>query len=224
MNGRMRRHRADQTAVWTEASCSSGADARDQIYNTGGRYDTREPTTGRDDARDGTIGTLLRDVGLDGSKMIVWGGRGAGGASEVNHRRVRPGCGPWTPTNTENAPSARSSHTASDRSRMIVWVAGVNLASEMMGGLYDPYWTSGRRRISRRSRAEIPSYGRVAGSRMIVWGGIVGNSPSTAEGGTIPRSTMVPTSTSAARRRGATTERCGQGTGWWFGEARSVVV
>src|SRR2546423_11406064 len=84
-----------------------------------------------------------------GGEMIAWGGRAPGGTIlDLNTGgRYNPGTDSWTATTTNNAPTARESHTAVwIGSKMIVW-GGINGASTLLdtGGRYKPdtgSWTT----------------------------------------------------------------------------------
>lgn len=115
-----------------------------------------------------------------GSEMIVWGGAGVfltypfatGG-------RYDPTTDTWASTNTANAPSARSVHTAVwTGSEMIVW--GGQSSDDIYsnpylstGGRYDPTadsWTATA--TSNAPGARIGHTAVWTGSEMIIWGGL----------------------------------------------------
>ena len=99
--------------------------------------------------------------------MIIWGGEGSAGILNTGSR-YNPATDSWTPTGANNAPTARSGHTAVwTGSQMIVWGGGSNT-----GGKYDPgtnSWTA-----TSIINAPLGGYDYSSiwtGGEMIVWGG-----------------------------------------------------
>jgi len=109
-----------------------------------------------------------------GSEMIVWGGNTGVSPFFVNTGgRYNPSTDSWTATSTNNAPDARSEHTAVwTGSEMIVW-GGFNgyVVVGNTGGKYNPItdsWTG------TGTNALDPRWFHTAvwtGSEMIIWGG-----------------------------------------------------
>ena len=108
--------------------------------------------------------------------MIAWGGRAPGGTIlDLNTGgRYNPGTDSWTATTTNNAPTARESHTAVwIGSKMIVW-GGINGASTLLdtGGRYNPdtdSWTPTS--TSNPPSARVYHTAVWTGGEMIAWGG-----------------------------------------------------
>jgi N-acetylneuraminic acid mutarotase len=109
-----------------------------------------------------------------GSEMIVWGGESFNFPFYLaTGGRYNPSTDTWTPTNTMNAPNARTVHTAVwTGSEMIVWGGHDNSTAFGTGGRYDPgtdSWTA-----TSTTNAPLARYFHTAvwtGSEMIVWGG-----------------------------------------------------
>jgi N-acetylneuraminic acid mutarotase len=104
--------------------------------------------------------------------MIVWGG---GNLDYFNTGgQYNPRTDTWMATNTNNAPSSRTNHTAVwSGSEMIVWGGLGASGVTKTGATYNPdtdSWTG-----TSRSHAPIARSGHTAiwtGSEMIVWGGV----------------------------------------------------
>jgi N-acetylneuraminic acid mutarotase len=106
--------------------------------------------------------------------MIVWGGQGDAGITELNTGgRYNPTTNDWVDTTTTNAPTARQLHSAIwTGSEMIVWGGWDGFDDVNAGGRYDPLidtWT-----VIDTSDAPIPRDSHTAiwsDGEMIVWGG-----------------------------------------------------
>lgn len=173
-----RRH----TAIWTGSEMIIWGGSNDyfgeMVTNTGGRYNPLENswtptnTVGAPSARYGHTAIWT------GSEMIVWGGyfqRDYRGVVENTGRLYDPLTNQWRATSRDDAPSARSGHTAVwTDSEMIVWGSSGGLSSDYSdtGGHYNPVedrWTP-------TSIVNAPSERGAhtaiwADSEMIVWGG-----------------------------------------------------
>ena len=194
--------RAGHTAVWTGSEMIVwGGYGNNGLLNTGGRYD---PSTDNWAATDTTHAPIARDSHTavwTGSQMIIWGG---GSSSCIAGRcdtggRYDPGTNSWVATNTTNAPSGRSGHTAVwTGSQMIVW-GGANSTSYLnSGGQYNAStdsWTTTS--TSSAPDARISHTAVWTGSEMIVWGGYNASSADFNTGGRYNPSTDGWTATSA---------------------------
>jgi N-acetylneuraminic acid mutarotase len=101
-----------------------------------------------------------------GSEMIVWGGNGLNTGGRYN-----PSTDSWIATNTANAPSGRTGHTAVWTGiEMIVW--GGNFSNT--GGRYDPVadsWTATNTTNAPTGRSDHRAVWSDSEMVMIVWGG-----------------------------------------------------
>ena len=106
--------------------------------------------------------------------MIVWGGCADADCAQVllSGGRYNPATDSWTPTSTNNAPSARAGATAVwTESEMIIW-GGYNGDGLNTGGRYNPVtdsWTA-----INTTNAPSARYAHTAvwtDSEMIIWGG-----------------------------------------------------
>ena len=109
-----------------------------------------------------------------GSEMIVWGGIGDPFFTRLNTGgRYNPSTNSWTATNTTNAPSARTGHTAVwTGTEMIVW--GGNDFNDVLntGGRYNPITNSWTPTGSANAPSARYQHSAVwIGTEMIVWGG-----------------------------------------------------
>src|SRR5947207_11795743 len=133
--------------------------------------------------------------------MIVWGG--VGGSYFNTGGRYNPSTDSWTATNTTNAPSARSNHTAVwAGGEMIVW-GGAAGSYFNTGGRYNPStdtWTA----TSTTNAPDARTYHTAVwtGSEMIVWGGSGGSNRLSSSDGydrvTDSSTPASPTGTAAA--------------------------
>ncbi len=110
-----------------------------------------------------------------GTKMIVWGGEGAGGVGGyVNTGGIfDPTTNSWTATSTTGAPLGRKNHTAIwTGTKMVVW-GGYGVPLQLStGGIYDPAtnsWTPTSLTGAPQARSEHTAVW--TGTKMIVWGG-----------------------------------------------------
>ncbi len=109
--------------------------------------------------------------------MIVWGGS-AGVLPTTSFNtggRYDPATDSWTPTSTQNAPSARQFHTAVWAGHeMIVWGGGTESLSTSFntGGRYDPATDSWTPTSTLNAPTARSGHSAVwTGTEMIVWGG-----------------------------------------------------
>jgi len=169
-----------------------------------------------------------------GSEMIIWGGESfiSGNPVYFNSGGIfDPPSKQWTPTDTVNAPSPRSSHTAVwTGSEMIVWGGGdESNGATNTGGRYDPagyLW-----RPTSTTNAPSARFGPTAvwtGSKMIVWGGTVDFHNSTNTGGRYDPNTDTWTSTfipsSPESRFGSSVVWTGTEMIVWGGDANFVIT
>ena len=135
--------RSGMAAAWTGSRMLiyGGFDGTAAL-NTGGRYnpafDTWTPTsTGTVPEARRTLSLMARPVIWTGTRMIIWGGDGASGATLNTGGRYDPMLDSWTPTSLADAPSARRAHTMVwTGEKMIVW--GGQYPVTNTGGRYDP--------------------------------------------------------------------------------------
>ena len=150
-----------------ESSCVS-----DSIVHSSGDSWTATSTASVPSAR------IFHTAIWTGSKMIIWGGGYAISNGSNTGGLYDPITDSWADTTTTNAPPRRNHHTAVwTGSKMIVW-GGHGYTDGYMntGGIYDPVldsWTI------TSTGANVPSvrYYHTAvwsGSKMIVWGGLNG--------------------------------------------------
>jgi len=164
--------RASHTAVWTGSEMIVWGGG---FSNTGARYN---PGTDNWVSTSTVNAPSVRGAHAaiwTGSEMIVWGGRDPGGSNEflTNGGRYNPGTDSWITTSDE-APSARSNHTAVwTGSEMIVWGGQFGYRSYLnSGGTYTPSIDN----WSATSTTDAPSARDLhtaiwTGAEMIVWGG-----------------------------------------------------
>ena len=231
--------RSGHTAVWTGSQMivwggeSSQAQAP-LLTTTGGRYDPATDTwiataTGTNNVPDRRAG---HTAVWTGSEMIVWGGMGYNpfvALTDLNTGgRYDPATDSWSATNTVNAPTARSGHTAVwTGSQMIVWGGGES-GVVGTGGRYDPATDSWS--ATSASNAPFVRSGHTAvwtGSQMIVWGGAYPGSPPTNTGGRYDPATdswsATSTSNAPSARDGHTAVWTGSQMIVWGGGDGGVV-
>jgi hypothetical protein len=152
--------------------------------NSGGSYD---PVS--DDWLQTSTGTnvplarALHTAIWTGSRMIVWGGQGASGASVNTGGRYDPAADTWTPTSTgSGVPTERKAHAAVwTDALMVVWSGTLTTGFEPSGSRYDPNadaWTPTSIGTGTPIGRALPS-AFWTGAQMIVWGG----QPTTGSGG-----------------------------------------
>ena len=172
--------RSIHTAVWTGSNMIvwGGFDGSSTL-NTGGRYDPvanewlatstaidPDPKKNPPDAR------YFHVAVWTGSKMIVWGGIGAGYLNTGS--RYDPDGDAWTSTSVgANVPAGRYAPTAIwTGSKMVVWGGSISSDYYNTGGRYDPVddlWASTATTSAPLKRAYATAVW--TGSKMIVWGG-----------------------------------------------------
>ena len=113
----------------------------------------------------------------DGTRVIIWGGQGAGGPLNTG-AMYNPTTNTWTTMNTVGAPSVRYSHTTvwnNTAGRMIIWGGSWSVYDELnTGGIFDPVtntWTGATSTVGappiRTNHTAIWT-----GTDMIVFGGM----------------------------------------------------
>jgi N-acetylneuraminic acid mutarotase len=170
--------RYEHTALWTGSTMivwgGIGRDVTGGVpFSSGGIYNPATDTWTGTSTTNAPTARWFHTAVWTGSKMIVWGGRAAGGPFSTGGI-YDPATDTWTATSTTNAPEARFSHTAVwTGSKMIVWggigTGGFTLPS---GRIYDPAtdtWTATS--TTNAPTARVLHTAVWTGSRMIVWGG-----------------------------------------------------
>ena len=131
--------------------------------------------------------------------MIVWGGF-VGSDDTKTGGRYNPHTNRWTATNTNNAPSARETHTAIwTGTEMIVWGGGGDgLRGLSTGGRYNPTTNSWATTSGNAPTARLGHTAVWTGTEMIVWGGEeVNPNPTRGTGGRFSPSTDTWVATSS---------------------------
>ncbi len=209
--------RTFHSAVWTGSEVIVwGGQSSNNLVNTGGRYnpvsDNWIPTStvNAPAAREFHTGVWT------GSEVIVWGGLGCGANCRWNTGgRYNPGTDSWTPTSINNAPAARSRHTAVwTGTKMIVW-GGTDQTNYLhTGGRYDPANDSWTPTALMNAPLGRVGYGVAwTGNEMFVWGGVDENFNDTDTGG---RYNLVNDSWAATSLNNAPSPRSGP-SGVWTG-------
>jgi N-acetylneuraminic acid mutarotase len=164
--------RASHTAVWTGSEMIVWGGG---FSNTGARYNPGTDNWVSTSTVNAPSVRGAHSAIWTGSEMIVWGGRDPGGSNEflTNGGRYNPGTDSWI-TMSDEAPSARSNHTAVwTGSEMIVWGGQFGYRSYLnSGGRYTPSIDN----WSATSTTDAPSARDLhtaiwTGTEMIVWGG-----------------------------------------------------
>ncbi len=172
--------RSIHTAVWTGSKMIVwGGHNGSTAVNSGGRYD---PVTNQwlatstasdpDPQKNPPDARYFHVAVWTGSKMIVWGGIGAGYLNTGG--RYDPDGDAWTSTSVgANVPAGRYAPTAIwTGSKMVVWGGSISSDYYNTGGRYDPvddFWASTATTIAPLKRAYATAVW--TGSKMIVWGG-----------------------------------------------------
>jgi hypothetical protein len=176
---------ADDSDVCTVDACDPATGAVTHSAVAGCVAWSATPIEGAPDARERHTAVWT------GSKMIIWGGSGAGGKTATGGV-FDPALKTWTATSMTGAPSPRHLHSAAwTGSRMIVW-GGYGVSDyEIDGGIYDPEvdtWealpTAGAP-SKRTVQAEVWT-----GEELFVWGGLV-NGSTIASGATFDVKTSM---------------------------------
>jgi Putative metal-binding motif/Galactose oxidase, central domain/Kelch motif/Thrombospondin type 3 repeat len=196
--------RSHHTAVWTAGFMVVwGGDEVSSGPGTGGRYDPgTDEWVSTDTVHAPTYRSYHTAVAANG-RMIVWGGLdGISPPSGYTNTggRYDPLSNKWDPDpiSTVNAPVARANHTAIwTGSRMIVW-GGESSSYPFVplndGGRYDPSsntWdpvpmpTTSDTPLARTDHTAVWT-----GSRMVVWGGVIGSTYTNTGGRYDPSSNM----------------------------------
>ena len=149
-------------------------------FNSGGVYDPQTDTWT-------SLGTSLAGAPTDryyptavwtGTEMIIWGGRGATGATgsggyDSVGGRYNPATDTWTPTSTVNVPGLRKWHFAVwTGTEMLVYGGDGPGPNNQNGGRYNPAtdtWVT----INQNGQPPLSYWlnGVWTGSEMLVWGG-----------------------------------------------------
>jgi len=183
------------TAVWTGSEMIIWGGEVASMTNTGGRYNPSTDSWLPTSTSNAPSGVYFNSPGMwngsaiwDGNEMIIWGGRDYWTGTYFNTGgRYNPSTDSWTATSINNAPSARSNHTAVwTGTEMIVWGGEAAPLYPSIyttqyfddGGRYDPLtdsWTP-----IYRNGPPLPRSMHTAvwtGTEMIVWGGWNWNLP-----------------------------------------------
>jgi N-acetylneuraminic acid mutarotase len=169
--------RAGATAVWagTRMIVWGGYSATTgTLQNTGGRYDPAADTWTATNLIGAPAGRQYHTAIWTGTRMVVWGGRGA--SSELaDGRRYDPNANTWATMSLVGAPAARESHTAVwTGSRMVVW-GGYDVVNGTYfgdGRRYDPMFDAWTTMSSLGAPAARTAHTAVwSGTAMLVWGG-----------------------------------------------------
>jgi hypothetical protein len=173
--------RREHTAVWTgsEMIVWGGNDANSIMKNSGGRYDPVTNSWTETNLADAPSPRSGHTALWTGGEMLVWGG--FSGAFDFltigDGARYSPDLDSWSVITSDQAPSARTGHTAVwTGTEMIVWggasCVGCSNYELGDGAIYDPatdVWT-----LITNTGAPDARVNHTAvwtGSRMIVWGG-----------------------------------------------------
>ena len=173
--------RYDHTAVWTSRHVIVwGGNNGTRDFNDGRRYDPRRDVWQAVRRNGAPEGRTLHTAVWTGQEMIVWGGCSVNNIGFCENflnsgGRYNPRTNSWTPTNSTNAPEARSGHLAVwTGSLMVIWGGSRtnSFGTPRTGGRYDPVadlWTP-----TNASEAPSARSGHTAlwtGAEMIIWGG-----------------------------------------------------
>ena len=169
--------RALHTAVWTgsEMIIWGGYNGFESYLINGGRYNPSTDTWTATSTTNVPSGRAGDTAIWTGSEMIIWGGSFYDNGYQYLNTggKYNPITNSWTAVNTNNAPSARDSHTAIwTGSEMIVWGGYNGFDALNTGGRYDPATNTWA--VVDTTGAPIAREGHTAiwtGSEMIVWGG-----------------------------------------------------
>lgn len=125
-----------------------------------------------------------------GTEAILWGGGSAGIPLAHSGHKFNPATSAWSPVSTSGAPETRTGHSAAFvGSEMVVWGGAgemlppaVSAPQYLNGGRYNPTSNTWTALPAAGSPANRQSHSvTVAGSQMLVWGGIgynpMGTSP-----------------------------------------------
>ncbi len=164
-------------AIWTGSRMlvwgGDYYDGQNTIYtNTGGLYDPVSDTWIPTSTTNAPTSRSSHSLVWTGSRLIVWGGRWAGGFL-LTGGIYDPSTDTWSATSTTGAPSARSRHTAVwTGSLMLVWGGFGTTGDVNTGARFNPAtnsWTAITTTgapVARNAHSAVWS-----GTRMLVWGG-----------------------------------------------------
>ncbi|PYK25917.1 MAG: hypothetical protein DME52_07460 [Verrucomicrobia bacterium] len=173
--------RAVHTAVWTGSHMIVwGGSSTSGYLNTGGRYNPDTDSWTATSATNAPAGRIEHRAVWTGSEMIVWGGYFYDGNQHYLNTggRYNPDTDSWTATNTANAPSSRTWHTAVwTGNEMIVWGGSDSFPNGFLnsGGRYNPgtdSWVATNSADAPEPRA-LHTAVWTGSNEMIVWGGSV---------------------------------------------------
>ena len=176
--------RRDHTSVWTgtEMLVWGGCDPRGALptyHSTGARYDPIADSWTALGTNNAPLGRSGHTAVFTGEEMIVWGGERITASGNPptktyynNGSRYHPGTDTWTALPSNNAPSARSGHSAVWTSHeMYIW-GGTAGTDRYTGACFNPKvntWYS-----MSTLNAPAARHDHVAvwdGSHLLVWGG-----------------------------------------------------
>jgi N-acetylneuraminic acid mutarotase len=171
--------RIQPTAVWTDSEMIVwGGYIGIFYFNTGGRYNPSTDSWTATSTTNAPDGRSHHTAVWTGTEMIVWGGyffeQFTGDHYLNTGGRYNPSTNSWTATSINNAPSARSGHTAvgGTDNEMIVWGGGDATSTFNTGGRYNPgtdSWTATS--INNAPSARSGHTAVWTDNEMIVWGG-----------------------------------------------------
>jgi N-acetylneuraminic acid mutarotase len=166
------------SAVWTGSEMivwGGEGPGLNEVLDTGGRYNPSTNTWIATSTTSAPSGRLLHTAVWTGTEMIIWAGSYWNGInwSPLNTGgRYNPNTDNWTATSTNNAPTARTYHTAVwTGSEMIIWGGGIGGISDT-GGRYNPStdsWTATTRTNAPTARGAHTAVW--TDTIMIIWGG-----------------------------------------------------
>ena len=142
--------------------------------NTGAMYDPGSDSWAPITTTGAPASRALHTAVWTGSRMLVWGGAGAGVFD--TGAQYDPATDSWSAITTAGAPSARFDHTAIwTGSRMLIWGGGGpgGSVTNTPGGQYDPASDSWTAVTTTGAPSARQSHTAVwTGLRMLVWGGL----------------------------------------------------
>ena len=210
--------RDGHVAVWTGARMlvwggrnGAGLLADGGLYDPAARVWASVPSLNAPAGRVGAVGAWT------GSQFIVWGGTGESG--DLGSGALLPLAdgtvpGAWVPLSAQNAPSARSGHTAVwTGQRLLVWGGRSGDAVRNDGAAYDP--ESDEWSPLPMAGAPAPRAGHLAawtGQEMLIFGGDTAGGP-TATGGAYDPASGTWRALSGAGSPRARTEAAGAWSG-----------
>jgi len=178
--------RGAHSAVWTGSKMIVWGGATILNFNSGGKYDPLTDSWVPTSITNAPSARYFHSAVWTGSKMIIWGGftnsgvTNTGGLYESNTDN-------WVLTSTSNAPVARYLHSCVwTGSKMIVWggVPSNGITYYNSGGIYDPEDDTWKPTSMINAPSVRCSHSAIwTGSKMIIWGGVIGIEIYTSTGG-----------------------------------------